>query len=104
VIRGVDTFRHMTAPQPLFVSLKDLAARWKVSVGTARNRTRTRGFPVALELGPRSLRWPLTEVQQWEQGARRERVRRIVTGARPQHRAAGLPGPARVRTTVTRAA
>ena len=90
----------MTAPTPVFVSLKDLAARWKVSVGTARNRTCTVGFPVALDIGPRSLRWPLTEVEQWEQGARTERVRRIVTAARPQHRTPQVHPAARVRTIV----
>jgi predicted DNA-binding transcriptional regulator AlpA len=101
---AVRTFRAMTTAQPVYVALADLAARWGVSVGTTRNRTKTRGFPVALEVGPRSLRWELEEVIGWERGARTERVRRIVTGSRPQHRVDQLPAPARVRRTIVRAA
>jgi predicted DNA-binding transcriptional regulator AlpA len=56
----------MLAPETVFVTLNDLAARWKASVPTARNRTLTTGFPPALHLGERSLRWPLEEVQAME--------------------------------------
>jgi predicted DNA-binding transcriptional regulator AlpA len=103
--KHVDTFRRMTAAQPLYVALADLAARWGVSVGTARNRTKTQGFPVALEVGPRSLRWKLEEVDAWEQREQTARVRRIVTGSRPQHHvAAPRHQPVRVKVTQTRAA
>ena len=91
----------MIAIETEYVPLNALAARWGVSVGTARNRTRTPGFPVPLDVGPRSDRWLLEEVLTWEQSRRRERVRRVVTGARPQHRRSGVRPPARVRTTVT---
>jgi predicted DNA-binding transcriptional regulator AlpA len=93
----------MQATETDYGSLKALAVRWGVSVPTARNYTRTPGFPAPLDVGPRSDRWLLEEVLTWEQSRRRERVRRVVTGKRPQHRRTGVRPPARVRTTVSAA-
>lgn len=75
------------APSPTRhrLSVKQLAVRWGVGVDTARNRTRSHGFPLPLELGPRTLRWLEEEVEQWETSPQ-SRARRVVTGTRPQHR------------------
>ncbi|HEY0560102.1 MAG TPA: hypothetical protein VGD03_07465 [Frankiaceae bacterium] len=86
-----------------FVKLPFLAERWKVSIPTARARTKSPGFPLELELGPRSLRWPLEEVIKWEQNKRVERARHRVTKTLPQFRRAELPKPARTRVIVSRA-
>lgn len=53
-----------------YVNIRALAVRWGVSVPTARNRTRSEGFPAPLMLGPRSSRWPLEEVEAWERAER----------------------------------
>lgn len=72
------------SPATLFVSVRDLADRWGVHPRTARQRTRQEGFPEMYELGPRSQRWVLAEVDRWEKGTRR-RARHQMTGL-PQHR------------------
>jgi predicted DNA-binding transcriptional regulator AlpA len=88
-----------TTEKPTYVDVKHLAAIWDVSVPTARNTTKLPGFPAPLELGKRTKRWPLVEVEKWEQDKRQQAVRRVVTGTRPQHHrrdAATLPPPATV--------
>lgn len=89
-----------TATETTYVTLKELAARWRVSVGTARNRTRAPGFPLPLEVGPRCRRWPLDEVESCDKTDRAATARRVVTGKRPQHHKAGLRPPAQVRTVL----
>lgn len=79
-----------TTAEPTYVALKVLAARWGVSLDTADKRTRQPGFPLVLQLGPRTRRWPLEEVVEWEKSKRSADVRRkhVVTGSRPEHKAA----------------
>lgn len=73
-----------------YVCIAELADRWGVSVATARNTTRTAGFPLPLQLGPRSLRFLQSAVLEWETRARRS-SRRIHAGVWPQHRRQDLP-------------
>jgi predicted DNA-binding transcriptional regulator AlpA len=94
----------LTSDQDQYVSARELAARWDVSQSTATNRTRTEGFPVAYDFGPRSTRWLLSAVREWEQTRQVVRAAHVTTGTRPQHRAAAEPVWATVRTTVTKAA
>ena len=88
------TFAHTT-----FVSVRDLAARWGVHEKTARGKTFSEGFPEMVELGPRSHRWVLAEVTEWEMGKRRK-ARRVHASTLPQR--GGLTLPAGV--TMRRAA
>ena len=88
----------------VLVRTTELAVRWKCSPDTARNRTRSPGFPVPYVFGPRSSRWVLAEVDDWEQSKRAPRAAHVTTGSRPQHKAGELRPPARIRTTIRPAA
>jgi predicted DNA-binding transcriptional regulator AlpA len=52
------------------LSSRKLAAKWGCCLQTARKRTRSEGFPQAVGLGPRSMRWYLDEVLVWEETLR----------------------------------
>lgn len=80
-----------------FIDAGALATRWGVSRNTALSYTRYRGFPAPLALSGSTLRWVLSEVQEWEAARKTAPVRRArlrPSGAvhtRPQ------PRPARTR-------
>lgn len=48
-----------------YLTLEDIAARLQVSKGTARELTLQPGFPSALVLSCKTLRWPAHEVDQF---------------------------------------
>jgi hypothetical protein len=63
---GLSTVRRMIAELPPYVSLADHRLPLE---GERRNGTDPDpGFPTALDIGPRSLRWLAEELAAWEQG------------------------------------
>ena len=84
-----------------YLTLLEMATKWKVSLPTARNRTRSKGFPPPFVVGPRTLRWPEEEVTAWVQQERRSHV---VTKTQPTLRQPATRKPAQVRKVITRAA
>lgn len=71
-----------------YLSLADLARRWGIGRTAARAVTAADDFPAPLVLGRQLVRWPTTEVAEWESvSRRRDKVRRVLRPAlRPSGR------------------
>lgn len=79
-----------------YLTLEDLALRWKRTPRTAREYTRHAGFPPVLALSGRTLRWDEAEVAAWESELKQETKRTY--RPKPVRKAgSALPMPAQVR-------
>jgi len=52
----------------MFLSVKQVAARYGICRTTIWRWTRDRGFPAPVRLSPGATRWRLSDVQAWEAG------------------------------------
>lgn len=52
---------------PIFLSVKDVAARYSVSVATIWRWTRNKSFPNPIRLGENVTRWRANDLMIWEQ-------------------------------------
>ena len=83
-----------------YVTLAELANRWRRSVDTARRYTLQAGFPAPLCLSSKTLLWKEDEVTTWEDFRRSQE--RPLAPSRPARRrparqsTVNLPAPARV--------
>jgi prophage regulatory protein len=51
---------------PIYVSDRDLAARFKNSRASIWRWVRTRGFPEPVKFTPGCTRWRLADIEKWE--------------------------------------
>lgn len=54
----------------IFLTRQDLMERYKIGRTTANELTKSWGFPEIYRIAPKTFRWKLSEVENWEDGQR----------------------------------
>ncbi|WP_240036550.1 helix-turn-helix transcriptional regulator [Halomonas urmiana] len=57
--------------QPRYLSVRQTAARFSVSVPTIWRWVKEKRFPVPVKLGPSCTRWSVDDLEKWESSCRR---------------------------------
>lgn len=56
-----------SSPPPSFLSRRSLALRWGISVPTVKRREKQSDFPSAIRVSPRSIRFRMCDVLEYEE-------------------------------------